>query len=37
LKAASSHRPIAIAPERVAARRLQFTATDPKVFFVNVE
>jgi hypothetical protein len=31
LKAASSHRSIAIAPERIAERRLQLTASNPKV------
>jgi hypothetical protein len=34
LKAASSHKLIAIAPERVAARRLKLTAGNPKVLFL---
>jgi hypothetical protein len=33
LKAASSHKPIAIAPERVATRRLNPTTGNPKVLF----
>jgi hypothetical protein len=37
LKAASRYRPIATAAERVAARRLSLTASDPEVLMLVVE